>query len=522
VRTFVQKYSELVMGILSGFDRLVFRGILRQLAYTAGMNNFLYQRSILLKEFGTYVAQTTAQVKSASIAVAEKQDRPIIYLQSAVASKEEKAKEIMHKDGVKQGLICVFTAVEPCMAYDIFKNREKKKLELVKRQRKCLHIYQYWIDPVFGFMSARIQTWFPFTIQICINGREWLARQMDKAGVLYLRHDNCFTRINNLKKAQRLMDSQLKTDWAKLLDRVARRLNPAHNMIFVDSTIHYYWTTYQSEWATDIMFKNRASLDALFPSLVYHGMNTVHSPDVMRFLGHRLTASGNIHGRFEGEVVSDFKDRFEGVRIKHRIGGNSIKAYNKQGSVLRVETTINNPNQFKVYRTREGKENDQLNWLPMRKGIADLKRRAAVSQKANERYLETMAVVDIPEPMKQLVRGITQHTHLNGRRVRALNPWSSDDAQLLESVMSGEFSINGFRNRDLRPLLFESSSISKQQQRRNSAVVSRKLRMLRAHGLIQKVPRSHRYQLTKKGRHIISALIAARNANVDELSKLAA
>jgi hypothetical protein len=220
--------------------------------------------------------------------------------------------------------------------------------------------------------------------------------------------------------------------------------------------------------------------------------------------------------------VSDLKDRHEGIRIKHRVGRNSIKAYNKQGSILRVETTINDPAGFKVFRPTEGGDDDKLQWLPMRKGIADLKRRADVSQQANERYLEAMAVVDVPTPLKRLVGDLLKPAKLGDARVRALNPWSPDDTRLLRSVMRGEFAINGFRNRDLRGLLFDTPARTKDEEKRRSGRVSRQLRMLRAHGLIRKIPRSHRYQLTDKGRNVITALIAASEATVEQLTRLAA
>ena len=112
---------------------------------------------------------------------------------------------------------------------------------------KCLFLYHYQIHPVFGFLNARIQTWFPFSVQICLNGREWLARQMQAAGLDYLQHDNCFPWIANWTKAQRLMDRQLKTKWPKLLNGIARQLNPIHGEIFRKHPISYYWSTYQHE-----------------------------------------------------------------------------------------------------------------------------------------------------------------------------------------------------------------------------------------------------------------------------------
>lgn len=106
--------------------------------------------------------------------------------------------------------------------------------------------------------------------------------------------------------------------------------------------------------------------------------------------------------------------------------------------------------------------------------------------------------------------------------MRAINPHGPDDSALLEAISRGEFALNGFRNRDLRVLLFARPARTKAEQTSRAAAVSRRLRVLRAHRLIRKVPRTHRYQLTQAGRVVVTALIAARNANTQQLTKLAA
>jgi len=521
MHTFVQKHRQSIIGILSGFDRLVFRGFLRSLNYPGGMHAYLSLTDVSFNDFARHVELVTREVKEAATAPAEKYKRPLIYLPSSEGSKEDLAKGIMRKDGIEKGLVCVLTAVEPCTSVDLHRNRKEKKVELVFRRRKCLHVYQYWIDPVLGFMNARIQTWFPFTIQICINGREWLSRQMKRSGIRYVQQDNCFSEISDIKKAQHLMNSQLGTDWQNLLGGVAERLNPSHDKIFKNFPIDYYWTTYQSEWATDILFSDTRYLHNLYQDLIHHGMTTFNSADVMRFLGHRVNASGEIPANFSGHVTSDLKRRHEGVRIKHRLGRNGIKIYNKYFNLLRAETTINDPTDFKVFRSKQGQDGRKKSWQPMRKAIADLHRLSEVSQAANNRYLDALAIVDVPTPIKSLVQDILKPTHINERRVRAINPWFEDDARLLESVMRGEFTINGFRNRDIRKLLFGEAK-TPEEEKKQSARISRRLRMLRAHGLIKKVPHTHRYHVTEKGHGIISALIAARNADANQLTRLAA
>jgi len=516
MKRFIQRFSDKIIGILSGFDRLVFRGSLRRVAFPEGMMSLLWHKRVLLKEFEAYVTGVTEQLKEASFEAAHKQNRPIHYLESSKTDKEALARKIAKEDHITEGLITIITCVEPCQTFHLHRNRATKKLEIVVKWGKCLQLYHYLIHPQFGFMNARIQSWFPFYVQLCLNGREWLARQMGRAHLRYARLDNCFAWIEDFDKAQKLMGRQLKTHWPKVLDGISRMLNPAHGKIFDGFSTRYYWSAYQSEWATDIAFQSTADLAAIYPALVLHAMTTYSSRDVMRFLGRKLDA------RFQGEVVSDFKIRSEGVRVKHSVDGNSVKMYDKFGKILRVETTIQDPYGFKVFRPKEGDLGGACKWCPLRRGIADLRRRAQVCQSANERYLDAQAAADTSVPLGDLVSCICKPTTWNGHRVRALRPWEQNDLDLFRAVTRGEFSINGFRNRDLQALLFQGLPNSPQERRRRSGHISRLLRILRAHHLIRKVSKSYRYVLTPKGRDILSATLTIRRLTIEQLNKAAA
>ena len=201
---------------------------------------------------------------------------------------------------------------------------------------------------------------------------------------------------------------------------------------------------------------------------------------------------------------------------------NSVKAYDKAGNCLRIETTMNNPADFKVFPTKEGDPDGKPDGLPLRRGIADVYRRAQVCQASNDRYLDALAAVDTSTPLGELIRDICQPTMYKDKPVRALRPWAEPDLALFRAVSRGEFCVNGFRNRDLQSLLFDSAANTPQEQRRRSARVSRLLRMLRAHHLIQKVPRTHRYLIRPRGRDILSAVLAAHRIRLDQLNKLAA
>jgi len=148
------------------------RGTLRSIAHAEGMRRYLWANQVLLKDFGSHVEKVSRRLKEAWLAEAEALGRPVKYLASSQASKEEIARSIAAQEGIRDGLVCVLSCVEPCWSFEIHRSREKKKLELEPRYRKCLFLYHYWMHPVFGFMNARIQTWFPFPVQICLNGRE--------------------------------------------------------------------------------------------------------------------------------------------------------------------------------------------------------------------------------------------------------------------------------------------------------------------------------------------------------------
>lgn len=513
---FIQKYDDKINGVLNGFDRLVFRGGLRFLSYTAGMMSFLYAIGVLLKDFGEYAERTTKRLKESSLEAASRLDRTIKYLPSSKTKKLPLAKEIAKTDGITDGLICVLSCVEPCISFKVFRDRESKKLVLRPWPRKCLHIYHYWIDPLFGFMSARIQTWFPFTIHIWINGRECLAREMDRLHMEYERRENCFIWIEDVDKAQKLMDEQLQIAWQQELDLIALKLNPAHDGIFGENKANYYWTIHQSEWASDVMFKSSSALAEIYPALAQGAISFFSSPNVMRFLGRKP------HGNFKGEVVSDYKKRPEGIRVKHSVKANSVKMYDKAGSILRPETTINDPKDFKVFRPKQGEPYGEYSWRQMRKSIADIFRRAQVSQASNERYLDALASLDTDSPLSKLVEPICRPVVWKSKRVRALRPWSQEDQSLIQTISRGEFNLNGFRNRDILPCLFPDCLSSPTEKRRAAARVTRKLRLLRAHGVIRKVSKTHRYVFTKKGRGIATAILKFQNVTLNQLNKAAA
>lgn len=519
MQEFMQRFGASVTGTLSGFDRVRFRGTLRLLCNSGGMLSWLNQNKVDLKDFDAFTMGLTKRVTEASLRRMTDAGRPVEYVSSSTVSKEEVALAIARRDGIQEGPVCALTCVEPCMSYSIRRSRDKTNHVLDYCLRKCLHIYHYLIDPVVGWMNIRVQTWAPFQIKVCLNGRRWLAQQMDRKELGYHQRENCFVCLEDPIKAQALMDRQLQTSWPQLLDRFRREVNPAYGRIFAAAPVDYYWTADETEWATDLLFRTPHELASVYPKLIRHAMVSMGSVEVMRFLGQQVES--RIHHNFKGEVMTDLRQRPEGIRVKSRCRGNSVKMYDKQGSVLRVETTINDAGAFKVYRRPEGKPKAKLEWLKLRKGVADMARRAEVSDKSNQRYMQALASADLQATVGELAAKVCCPVKYRGRRMRALRPLDAKDTALLEVVSRAEFGINGMRNRDLREAIYGPDGKNKAKTKRRSAAISRTLALLRAHGLIEKVRGTHRYMVTQTGRNTITAILAAAAATPHSLNKAA-
>src|SRR5262249_28515558 len=379
-------------------------------------------------------------------------------LNNGHASKEQTALRLAAERGQQRGLIAVLGCVEPCQIVQVRGHRETGKLEPRIEPGKCLHYYHYYLDAAYGLRSARLQSGFPFTMHVGLNGRDWLARQMTAAGLAYRQKDNCFTRVEDWAAAQRLLDRQLTTDWAALLDGWAAESHPWLSRPVVPP-VPYYWSVQEGEYATDIASRAPEDLRRLYPRLVRYATGPLRGADVLRFLGYRVTKAGEPRRDLAGEVVTTIKELVEGACVKHRVLNDGLKMYDKFGQVLRLEDLPVNVRDFKVFRMREGSpEEGPMAYLRLRKGVADLHRRAEGGARINERYAEALATVEEATPLGESACELGRPRTWKGRSVRALNPLAAADVALLEAVNRGEVLLNGFRNRDLRAVLFPAAA----------------------------------------------------------------
>jgi hypothetical protein len=511
--SFEQVHAQQIVGTLTTVDRLIVRGHLQSFWFRGlGLARFLERQGLnVVRDFGGYVRQTSDRVIAHAKSIAAQARRPYIFQRAVVRGKDDLARQIARRDGITQGLICVLATVELATCFALTGGGR-----IVPRERKCLHLYFYVIDRDLGLMHIRLQTWFPFQIQIYVNGREWLARQLDRRRIGYVRYENTFLRIDDLDAARALCARFARGRWWRTFDALARRCNPHLPLIRRLGFGSYYWAIDACEVATDVMWSSRRQLRAVRDDLFDHALRTFSADDVIRFLGQKVQPwKGEVisaHCRYpaRGDTRTEHRRRPEARRLKHRIRRNWIKMYDKW-SVLRVETVINNPRDFRAVRfARDSRGRMHGHWIPMNKGIGNLRRYLQIGEAANRRYLDALAAArPVRHTLADLDTLCTGRV-INGHRCPRLNPVAAPEHAIFQAVLAGEHAIHGFRNRDLQARLYPAPAQSSPEAKTRCSRVSRIIAKLRGHGLVAKVPASRLYRVTERGHRVMGLAIRFR------------
>jgi hypothetical protein len=494
---FVVKFAASIIATLSCFDRVIFKGHL-PFGDEAHLNRFVDGTlGLRRKDFLPFLEEKSEQLVAHAKGLAEQHGAPYRYLQGQ-HRKEDIVQQQIRERSLHEGLVCVLCCQESCRTVKLRYGQGRPRLVFTYRPQRVL--YFYFLDPDYGLRYLRLQTWFPFTFQAYVNGHDWLARQLQRHDIGFVQQDNAFTQLDQPAQAQQLADRFAQLPWVKTLNRWARLVNPLLRQAWLRGQ-SYYWVLDQAEYSTDLLFTDRGTLAGLYARLLDHAALHFSAQDILRFLGRRL------HPRFDGEVLTDCKkDRQPGARIKHRVKNNWLKMYDKFSQILRVETVINNPREFKVRRWRQRQGRRCLVWCPMNKGVGNFDRYQQVAAAANQRYLSALAVVDNPAPAYQQAERLAQPKVVGGRSYAGFNPARRADVRLFQAVLRGDHLLHGFRNADIRQVLYVVAK-DPTVRRRQSAAVGRLLKRLHVRGLLAKVPRRRRWRVTAAGQSFLAAVV---------------
>lgn len=494
---FTTQWQPQVSQQLSCFDRVILTGYLpfwspshvnRWIAGGLGIRHI---------DFLPQMKRLSDQLVDSAKAQAAASAAPFHYIQGR-CRKDTLVEKISRERRNPEGLITVLCVQESCRTLKLCYGKGRPRFEFAYRPQRVL--YFYLNDPQFGRMFVRVQTWFPWRIQVYVNGHDWLAVQLSKKGLRFDQRDNAFLFVEDSQAAQRLADRFASLPWTTLLDRFAERFNSLLSHPWLGGRT-YYWVIDQAEYSTDVLFTDRTVLAGLYPRLLDHAVVSFRAEDILTFLGRRL------HPRYEGEVLTSCqKNRWPGARIKHRIGDNWLKMYDKFGRMLRVETVINNPRGFKVARTVPTPTGPRVAWKSLGKSVANFPRYSEIARSSNLRYLDALACVKDVHAGYAHVRDLIQSRRHAGRRYAGFNVARKEDVDLFAAILRGEYHLHGFRTEDIRGQL-HGVCTDPLQRHRQAQAISRRLKRLHVRGLIAKIPRSHRWRTGILGQRILANVV---------------
>ncbi len=483
-----ERYKDKIAGILTCYDRMVITGTLPQLCFAQGMTRYLYEHGIRIFDYANFAQPFREQLRHNAEALAKAHNIKIEFVRNHESRKEDIIKKILKRRGTAPGLVHILSAMESCISYQPWHNKQTGKTYLKPDMGRCLHYYFYFIDEDLGLCYVRVPTWCPFRLQIYFNGHNLLAAKLKKHGISFSWLDNAFDDIKDYEQAQKLSDDFNVEELHEKLDQFAQQYCPVHahfNQV-------YHWSVMTAEYATDIVFKEQSDLQAIYEELIRTAIHTVKPDNIATFLGRKL------HPNYQGEVGNHYHVRIEGTRIKHSMDKVAIKMYDKFGKILRIETTVRDLSFFKHYRTVEHTNGTKSKkYAAMKKTIYSLAPLAELLVASNRRYLEFISAFDDHSSGRSHLERISQPIQKNNRNYQGFNFFDPDDLKLLLAIIRGEFNISGFQNKSLRCYLFDKTS----------AQISRLIKRLRMHGLIRKAQNAYKYYLTKLGKKVIATAL---------------
>jgi len=481
----VTRYGKEIAGVLGCFDRLVVTGTLTEIAHPEAMDSFLYREGFRAFDIGLFAQPLRQRIRDNAVELARAAGIEIEYLsRSKGIRKEDLVAKVLVRRGDHLGLVHIISVVESCTTFKPWRNPKTSQPGLRMQSGKCSTYYFYLIDPDLGLMYVRVPTWLPCRLQIYFNVHHWLAAQLKRAGVEFRMEDNSFVEIADWARAQQLATTFSVAQWERKFQALAARFCP----VVEKFSRGYHWCVMQVEYSLDLVFQRREQLAPLYEQISRHAVLAVRVADMARFWSKRYSP--------EAQATSNFQTLVEGTRIRHTLGRQSLKMYDKGGRV-RIEATSNDITFFRHYRqvvSRDGREEYKM--AALKKSIYSLSDVVELLSAACERYLDFIGTLEDDTPQRHDIDHISRTVRdRQDRTWRGFNLFLKEDQRVLLALLRGEFAIHGVSNQRLRAILSDKTS----------AQVNRILRRMRKHGLLKKIAHSYRYYLSKIGHRLLTA-----------------
>jgi hypothetical protein len=479
MESFREQLKEHISFSYSSFDRVLFRGylpglfiegsvisLLRNLGFTNHSNGVL---RTLTDQFNAHIMKISnlLDVKIHWWGETEKQK-----YHSKIDLVEDHYSKLLTQPTSKSKVVCIIKAVENVRTFankDITTQSGKKFTKMYSCNKFVSQYYVYIKDEKLGLCYLKLSSYLPFPCEFYFNGHNYLRQQFDRLGISYKMKDNSFVEVGDLSQLETLVND---FQPSIALDRIDAFM---HLFFRFDKgskstrskLLSHQWYTYQTEVSYNVIFKSVKFANNYYGRIL-HKHHTIGLPD-------RLTEIFGLSRRVDNSKTTQRTYSVQAC-IKHWMEKNSIKCYNKGGCLLRVETTINNPD---------------LPGLKLKKPACNLQAYYWYGYRCNSRYLHTLSDIDLSSITTELFDKYQQtFVASNGQKIPAPDLRKQNQLELISILISSNYHVLGFRNKDLRSKMGDSPKTAK---------IAYELRKLRVRGAIKKKQNSHYYHLTHEG-----------------------
>jgi hypothetical protein len=481
-RTVSDVVAEHVVFEVECIDRMYLNVYVPQLQYATGIVGYVH------RQLGLPVASTAplGKITDAFSAAVRRfaADQRVPWVDFVKGQRKD---QVMHEHlagfqaaGRVEGVLFIGRAQEKTALFRTEKRRDaegKTYPWIVKATGVVNHFYVYAVDAEFGPFFLKFCCYFPYNAKLCLNGHEWAKRQAAKAGIGHTALDNGFAAVDDPARLQRICDRLSPAKIDALLPKWLRLL--PHPFTTADRAAGYRYdvSILQAEFSLTQMLDRPVSGRIFFEQVIRDNLD-LGRPDQVGLVFDRRVRR-DTPGRFRTRVITEGVTPSLHVDDKHT----TIKQYHKEGRALRTETTINDTTDFRI-----GKR------------LTNLPALRQVGFSANRRLLGVQRLSHDPARGHEVFAAVNDPiVSPDGTRVAGLRFADARAHALLSALLVFRLLPHGFTNRDLRVLV--APLLGKDPEQTSTGQMSYDLRRLRAHGLITRLPGSHRYRVTDTGLH---------------------
>ncbi len=482
-RSVADVLSDHVVFEVECIDRMYLNVYVPQLQYPAGLVGFVHRQLGLPIASTAPLASISDGFGTAMRRFARDQGVPWVDF-----VKGQRKDDIMHQHLARftadEGVLFIGRAQEKTVVFRTEKRRNAEGVAypwIVKTTGVVNHFYVYAVDAEFGPFFLKFCSYFPYNARLCINGHEWAKRQAENKGIAFTALDNGFATVEDPAGLQALCDELGPGQIQALLDKWLAILPGALSDADRDAGYRYEISILQAEFSLTQVLDQPVSGRVFFEHVIRNNLDAGRPDRVSLVFDRRIMRKGPraTPGRFRTRVITEGVTPSVYIDYKHT----TIKQYHKHGKALRTETTINDTRDFGI-----------------RKRLTNLPALREVGFSANRRLLGVQRLSHNPIHAEQAFTAVHDPIITDtGHRIAGLRLGDRRAHALLQALLVFRLLPHGFLNRDLRGLL--AGLLGKTPGQLSAGQVSYDLRRLRAHGLITRIPGTHRYQITDTGGH---------------------